>query len=300
MKTRIITTLPLALLAILTTTSCSQYNTQSDQIALEYNGHNIIPADKKFLACHEGGKQGFTGSGNDFIYLPTNQRSYDATGADGAERGAFTVVSDDNAELRVPISVTFYLKSDCDTLREFYETVGRKYGVGMDGNSTNAGWNRMLNFVIQPPLDVTLDRVAQKYDWRKIWNDEEVRVEFEQAIKESLPGQVKVRTNGQEFFERFEVLVQKPDPVDEGLKQAIVAEQTGVAKANAALAEAGAQQAAAEAQVAVAKAQAEARQAEIAGFGSADDYNKNKAVDKGLNPWQPSYGGAPVVQAPAN
>lgn len=294
MKRKFMTILA-ALFALVALVGCSQYNTQSDQVALEYNGHVLWPADKKFLACHEGGKQEFTGSGNDFVYLPTNQRSYDATGAEGSERGPFTVVSDDNAELRVPISVTFYLKSDCDNLREFYETVGRKYGVGMEGNETNAGWARMLDFVIQPPLDVTLDRVAQKYDWREIWNNEEIRVEFEQAIKESLPNQVKQRTNGKEFFTNFNVLVQKPDPVDEGLKQAIVAEQKGVAEANAALAKANADKAAADAQVFVAEAQARARAAEITGYGSPDDYNKARAIEKGLNPYQPSYGQA-IVQ----
>lgn len=279
---------------VLLLTGCSSVSTATDQVALEYNGYNIIPADKSFEACHEGGKQTYSGPGNEFIYFPVNQRSFDATGSSSSERGPFTVVSDDNAELRVPVSVTFNLKSDCTALREFYEKIGRKYDAGMTDGRTNQGWRNMLDFVIGQPLDVTLDRVAQQYDWRKIWNDEAVRVELENAVRESLPTQVKNRAGG-DYFENFAVLVQKPDPVSEDLKNAIVAEQSGVAKANASEAEAVAQVRAAEAQVAVAEAQARARQAEIAGYGSAEAYNEARMIEKGLNPRQPTYGSA-IIQ----
>lgn len=275
-------------------TSCTSVSTATDQVALEYNGYNVIPADQSFEACHEGGKQSYSGPGNDFVYFPVNQRSFDATGSASSERGPFTVVSDDNAELRVPVSVTFNLKGDCRSLKEFYEKIGRKYDAGMTDGRTNQGWRNMLDFVIGQPLDVTLDRVAQQYDWRKIWNDEAVRVEFERAVRDSLPAQVKNRAGG-DYFENFAVLVQKPDPVSEDLKNAIVAEQSGVAKANAAEAEAVAQVRAAEAQVAVAEAQARARQAEIAGYGSAEAYNEARMIEKGLNPRQPTYGSA-IVQ----
>lgn len=278
--------------------SCSSVSTATDQVALEYNGYNVIPADQSFEGCHEGGKQSYSGPGNEFVYFPVNQRSFDATGSESSERGPFTVVSDDNAELKVPVSVTFNLTGDCDSLKEFYEKIGRKYDAGMEDGRTNAGWRNMLDFVIGQPLDVTLDRVAQQYDWRKIWNDEAVRVEFENAVRDSLPAQVKNRAGG-DYFENFAVLVQKPDPVSEDLKNAIVAEQSGVAKANAAESQAVAQVRAAQAQVAVAQAQAQARQAEIAGYGSAEAYNEAKMIERGLNPRQPSYGST-IVQEPAS
>lgn len=290
--------IPLIFILAIFATGCSTVDTAPDQVALHYKGGAF--SDQQFNACVPNGTRQFNGPGDIHIVFPTNQRSYDASGAEGAERGPFTVVSDDSAELSVPVSVTFTLKSDCETLRRFHETVANKYGAALNSDGTpTPGWNNMLHFIIGKPLDVTLDRISQGYDWRQIWNDEKVRVEYEQEINRALPGLVAERTGDEQFFDGFSALVQKPDPVDPALKAAIIEEQSTVADARAKEAAARAQKAVveaeaaaavakAEAEVAVSRATAEARKAEIAPYGSPDAYNKSRAVENGINPWQPT------------
>ena len=154
--------------------------------------------------------------------------------------------------------------------------------------------------MIGQPAEQTLISVAQKYPWREIWNDEKVRIEFQEALRNALPNVSKARTDGKEFFTNFQVTVMKPDPVDAGLKEAIIAEQKaiadaraaeakGVADANAARAKAEADKAAAQAQTELARQVALQKQAEISGYPSVDDYLKSKAIEAGQNPYQPSY-----------
>lgn len=150
-------------------------------------------------------------------------------------------------------------------------------------------------------MEQTLISIAQKYPWRDIWNDEKVRIEFQNALRDALPVASKARTDGNQYFANFQVTVMKPDPVDEGLKAAIIAEQKaiadaraaeakGVADANAAKAKADADVKTAYAQTELARQQALQKQAEIAGYPTVDDYLRNKLIENGGNPFQPTYG----------
>jgi hypothetical protein len=298
--------LPLLIaLALLGTVACSSVKTQADMVGLHYGGGPI--ENPSFKGCVEPGQKEYNGPGDIHFLFPTNQRSYDATGAAGSERGPFTVVSDDSAELNVPVSVTFTLKSDCETLQKFHEIVANKYGASLNEDGTaKAGWVNMLHFIIGKPLDVTLDRISQGYDWREIWNDESVRIEYQNAINEELPGLVQERTGDVQFFEDFTALVQKPDPVDDGLKAAIVAEQKAVAEARAQETAAGAQEAVARAEaevekakaegrIAAARADAESKRLQIEPWGDPETFAKAQASVNGVNPWQPTIlYGAPV------
>jgi len=280
---------------LLTVTGCSSVSTASDQVALHYEGGAV--SSKKFAGCVPASKKDYAGPGDTFYSYPTNQRIFDATGGEDSDGNVITVVSKDNVELAVPISVNFTLKTDCEILREFHQTIGNRYQAYMDGDKTSEGWNKMLRLVIQQPLDTTLDRIAQNYNWRDLYNKPEVKTAIEKQVNEQLSAIVSRQTNGKEFFDNFSALVQKPTPTNQALKDNIAAEQNNVASAQAAEAKARADKAAAEAQVAVARAQAESRKAEIAGYGTAEEYNKAKAIEKGLNPYQPSYGQA-IVEAP--
>src|SRR5690606_1425917 len=138
------------------------------------------------------------------------------------------------AELKVPVTVTFDLTTDCDRLMEFHREFGTKYqGWLNDDGTISDGWVNLLRYVIGQPLENTLVSIAQKYEWRQIWNDEAVRIEFQNALQDTLPKASKERTNGTEYFTNFRVTVMKPDPVDEGLKAAITREQQAVAEARA-------------------------------------------------------------------
>lgn len=288
----------IAALAGVTLTGCATANTGPDMIALHYTGGAV--SAKKFVDCLSPSERSGFDPGDGYYGYPVRQVSYDATGGSSAESDPFTVVSDDGAELYVPLTVTFRLKADCESLRKMHETVGSRYSAYYDANGQtsdeNAGWVNMLNFVIGKPLDATLDRVAQGYDWRQIWNDEKVRAEMEQTITESIDDLV-ARQAGGEFFQDFSVLVQKPDPVHEGLKRAIADEQSKVAQAQAQEAQARADKLRAEAQLAVSEAEAAKQRATIEGYmlrGMSEEqameaYLREQAIQNGLNPWQPTY-----------
>lgn len=228
---------------------------------------------------------------SDAYKYPSRQISWDATGVEGAEAYPTLVVSNAEApaELRVPYIVTMDLTTDCDQLKEFHREFGTKY---------KDDWNGLVRYVIGVPAEQTVISVAQGYTWRQIWNDEDARIAFQNALKERLPEASKARTNGKEYFRNFQVTVLKPDPVDQQLKDAIAAEQNAVAQARAAeskgVADAAAKEAAAEAEVKAAVAQTEVarqqaiqRRAEIAGYPSVEDYLKAKLIEGGGNPYQP-------------
>jgi len=272
--------------------------------AVKVDDYFLIPTDPKVEGCISPETSEFNPPGGFKVYLyPSRQISWDALDRPDAEAPATLVVSNATApaELKVPVSVTFDLTSDCDKLKEFHREFGTKYSGWLNSDGTvSAGWKNLLNYVVGQPLENTLVSVAQKYTWRQIWNDEAVRVEFQNALRETLPQATRARTNGQEYFSNFAVTVMKPDPVDPGLKEAIVAEQQAIAQANAArakgVADADAAKAKADADVIAARAQTELAQqqalqkrAEIAGFPSVEDFLKAKAIEAGQNPYQPTY-----------
>lgn len=274
----------------LTATGCAT-SMPAGQIGVVVDGYAMIPTDPKIIGCISP-ETSQTQITNDVYRYPARQISWDATGAEGSERAPYKVTSNIKAptEVSVPVVVTFDLTTDCDMLANFHRNFGTKYSgwLNEDG-STSPGWRDLLNYVIGQPLEQTLLPIAQKYTWQEIWNDEKIRVEFQQAVLTQLPVAAKARTNGEEFFDNFQVTVLKPEPTDPGLKSAIVKEQQGIAEANAKKAAAEADIAAAEAQTRQAQQEALKRQAEIAGYPSVDAYLQAQAIQEGLNPWQPTY-----------
>ncbi len=274
------------------------------QTAVKVDDYLVIPTDPKVEGCINPETSEFNPPGGFKVFrYPSRQISWDATGGPDAEAPATIVVSNASApaELRVPVVITFDLTTDCAMLMDFHRDFGTKYQGWLDDNGqVTTGWVNLLRYVVAQPAEQVLISVAQKYPWREIWNDEKVRIEFQNALRDALPGASKARTDGREFFTNFQVTVMKPDPVDDGLKEAIIAEQKaiadaraaeakGVADANAARAKAEADRAAAQAQTELARQQALQKQAEIAGYPSADDYLKAKAIENGQNPYQPTY-----------
>lgn len=279
-------------------TGCSSASTGSDLKAVHYSGGAF--SAKKYQDCLDPSTRTGFHPGDKYYAYPARQISYDATGGDAAERGRFISVSSDNAELYIPVTVTFNLVSDCDTLRAFHEAIGTRFSAWFDpdGRSSDYGqeWVDLLNFVIGKPLDQTLDRIVQRYPWREVWNDPDVKTILENEVTSNIETLVN-RQAGGDFFENFNVLVLKPDPVDENLVAAIADEQAGVAKAHAAEEKAKADEIAAEAQEKLAVAQAKIKAAEISGYGDIEAYLKAQCIQAGCNPFQPTYlvgGSAPV------
>jgi SPFH domain / Band 7 family len=281
---------------------CSYASVGAGEQAVVVDGYWMIPTDPAVKGCikPENSQNEIT---NEAYRYPARQISWDATGDPGSERGPYVVVSNAKApaDMNVPVVVTFDLTSDCEKLKQFHRDFGTKYNGWLNGDGTvSAGWVELLNYVIGQPLQDTLNGVAQKYTWQQIWNDEQARAEFRNALLTSLPNASKARTNGVDFFTNFQVTVLKPTPVNPELKAAIEREQAaiqnaqatqaqGVAEANAKKAKAEADLAAAVAETRVSEQEALKRAAEVKGYPTVEDYLRAEAIRQGLNPWQPTY-----------
>jgi hypothetical protein len=304
-RTRVAVALPVTALSVLALSGCSTVSTESDQVALAYNKGSF--SSKTFDKCVNASTREVDGPSDQHFVYPTSQRVYDATGREGADAAPFTAVSKDNAELHVPATITFTLNTSCaeitvdgkkypgGILQLFHERLGNRYSAYWNSDSEGdagsdgapAGWVSLLNFAIGQPLDTSLDRVTQGYEWRKLWNDPATKTAVEKQVSEQIQALVDQQTGapaGEHFFTGFRVLMQKPDPTNENLKKAVASEQAAVAEANSAKAKADADKAAAEAQIAVARARAEATKAEVAALGP-DAWIKKYGIDKGISPW---------------
>ena len=283
----------LVVLATLALSACNNYSTPPDQQAIHEAGGPFT--DQALKNCIPPSKKGYDGVSETHYYYPVSQRSFDATGGSGAEAQPFTVVSKDNAEMTWPMTVTFTLTRNCDQLKTFHIRLGNRFTAYMDGNQTRPGWTEMLNFVIGKPADTLLDRVAQQYNWRDLYNDPETKAAAENEVESRLAGMVAQQAGGQ-FFTFDNVLLLKPTPVDPSLTAAINQEQAAVARANAQEAQADAEVESAKAQTQVAEERAKQKQAEISAYQlpgmtpeeAVKAYNEAQALEKGMNPYQPN------------
>jgi hypothetical protein len=188
--------------------------------------------------------------------------------------------------------------TDCRTLKAWYNEHGQRYGASLtDDGAITAGWDLALRKLVADPLDAQLDRIVQRYPWRQVWNDPSIKAEIEKQVSDQMETLVDRQARGH-YFEGFTVLVKKPSPIDTALVDAINESQKQLAVSEQAIARARADVTRADAEVKVARAQAAKRRAEIEGYGSTEAYLKALAVEKGLNPWQPTTSGIIANQEP--
>jgi hypothetical protein len=293
--------------------ACATASNPSDLVAVHYKGGAM--SAKEYQDCLQPSERSGFDPGDMYAAYPARQISFDATGGAGAEAEPPKVVSKDKGEVSVPYTVTLFLKTDCDTLRKFHETIGTRFGAFLNvadasGDVTSKdmpdGWVESLNFVIGKPFDAALDRAAQSFTWNELWVDPVAKQALDDAITENAQKLISEQAGG-EFFTDVQVLVQKPDP-DPDLKAAVLDTQQRLetirADKAAALADAGKQRAQANADAktataAIKKARAEAisRRLEVKGYGGIDGFLKAQCIEKNpdCNPWQPTfiYGGTP-------
>jgi hypothetical protein len=303
--------------AALSLSSCAYKAAASGVQGVVQNGGWTNMTDKTLIDCIKPMET--KNELNRTVYwYPAHQISWTATNEPGNERGPYDVLSaapkpndPDPAraaaattaiggvgtDMLVPLTVSFDLTQDCDLLKQFHQHIGTKYNGWLkdeDGGETD-GWKQLLTYVISQPLQNTLNNVSQGYTWQQIWNDESVRREFTDAITRELPQASKERTEGVAYFKNFQVSVYKPTPASAKLKDVIEQQQANVQQALSDQARAEAQLNTARAETATALAEAAKQQAIINGYGNIDDYNRAMAIQKGLNPFQPTY----VVPQPA-
>jgi hypothetical protein len=281
----------LLVLAAVPAMAVTSVSTAPDQVALSYNSGPL--QSKKFDACIGTSTRAFDGPFDKHFSYPSSQRNFNFSGGAGADSDPITIVSRDGIEMTVGGVANFLLNTDCKTLQKFHELIGNRYRAYMDGDESSDGWRTMLGVYLGKPLDTAMDRAAQKYSWRELYNSPEVKAAWEKEVVEQLPILVDRQTDGEEdFFQNFALTISKPEP-PQSLKDAVTAEQTQVAQARAAEAKAAADRLAAQAQIAVQRAEA-AKIAERIRVLGIDGYLRSLAIERGLNPYQPSYGNAVV------
>jgi regulator of protease activity HflC (stomatin/prohibitin superfamily) len=261
----------LGLVLLITLIAFRGYSVPSDMVAVRV-GAGPFEASKIKGDCINPSTRGFF-TNDDYLYFPTSEREWDATGQKGADGKPFKSVTHDNVEMAIPVTVRFTLITDCDTLKEFVIRYARRYHVEFKNDGTyNDEWITVLRKLVADPADATLDRIVQDYDWRKVWNDPATKVEIEQRLDDALTSDTSlmIQTAKGEFFDGISVLVGKPEPTNPALAEAVAAEQTQVAQAQAAEAQAKADKARAEAETAVAIAEAAKQAAVISGYGSVE------------------------------
>ena len=292
-------------------TGCIGPRPEQQTIALQFEGGAIIPTAQKFIRCVPGGQRGDWDSGGHTYTYPGDQRVVDFTEGNGHDRDPVHVLSKDGVELAVPGQLQYFLNTDCgkgdgeeaSPIVQFHLNLGRRYDASFnDGpNKIPDGWREVQRLYIETPLETAMDRAAQNYAWRDLVFNPQTKAQWEKDVFDALPGLINRTTPGEvEFYNRFQPLIGVPSLVGEAgqrAQQALVEGQRLVAEAQAKEAQAKAEEAAARAQIAVARANAEAKRQEIAPYGNVQEYNRSKCIDKGCNPYQPTYiygGGAPA------
>lgn len=242
-----------------------------------------------FKGCIAPGTKDNSPTNDKYVAYPTSGRDYDAGVTKNGDSGPITVVSRDNAEMAIPIRLTWDFTTNCKDIEKFYKLYNR-YGANLnDDGSTTKGWNTVMQKVIGATLDTTLDEVAKNYTWRDLYNNAAAQNALQATLSDRIQSQVNEVAKG-EFFTNIRVAtMQKPYPTNENLKNAVAEEQAAVASAQSAEAKARAQKAQAEAETATAQAEAAKRRAEISGYGSFENYARYQAIQQGLNPYQPTY-----------
>ena len=297
----------LASVSCVALTGCIGPTPEQQTVSLQYEGGRFVRTAPDFSRCVIGGQRGdYDFGGTDFTY-PANQRVVDFTGGTGSDRGPITIVSKDGIEMSVGGSLQYQLNTDCGgqggVIRQFHEELGRRYAASFEQGpeSIPSGWREIQRLYLETPLETAMDRAAQNYNWLDLYKNPGTKVAWENDVRRALPNEVNRSTPGEaEFYLSLEPRIGAPTPAGErgnAVKAAITAGEQRIAEAKAREAEAKANEAAARAQIAVARAQAEARRQEIAGYGTARAYNEAKAIDRGINPYQPSYGGQPLPPA---
>jgi hypothetical protein len=283
--------------------ACSVGATYTDpsMVALRYAGGPTEGG--KFKECVEPGTKQI--SNDSYFNYPTTQREdvWDADNANGhgsnsADHVDLQVSDKDGNVAYLKVKVSFYLNTDCDVLREFHEKIGRTRHAYFDSDGKYGdGWIWSMDNYISSAATERAKAAAIKYSVEDMWLKPDVRDAMAKSIQESIQKSVDDGMEGDEqFYKDFNVRVfgASPDPEFTALYKERKAAQV---KADTAEANKKAKIAEAQADAAVAQEQAKIRRAEIDGYGDVNAYIKAQMVQKGLNPYQPTYGG--TVAAPA-
>ena len=229
--------------AVLSTAACGRPAPNGDEVTLIYNKGPF--QETAFQECVEPNKTGWAGP-NDLTYTYTaGQITYDFTGEKGAESQPLKFVSSDNQEMAVTGVMTFDLNTDCETLQNFNDNIGRRKEMYNEDGKVGKGWISGLQTYTGQPLQRALQDAGQKYGWELLRGDGATRAAFEADVAKALPGLVAGATEDDAFFVNFKVTINKPVPTNGGL----IEQLNQKAAADARLATIAAQKAAQDAEI---------------------------------------------------
>lgn len=307
--TRNLTVLGLATAALAACTS-----TSATEVAVHYAGGPL--SSKSPEGCVEKSSRDYSVF-DTYRRYPLGQVVYDFTGKDGADAEPIEVVSKDNQTLTIPGQITMFLNTRCDVLQSFDVNVGgprSAYLVEKDGEYVKSdGWRNVLALYQGRAADATLDRVAKRYTRDELFSDPTIKDVLNKEVNEQIAKlvnqQMGVSAKGP-YFVNYSASMGQPDP-GQDYRNILTQQQNVIAEGKRAQAEAeskaSAAEAAARAQVAqkqaerkVAEEEAKIQRARISAYGNVRNYLENKALDKGLNLHQPSYGTAPTPVVPVD
>jgi regulator of protease activity HflC (stomatin/prohibitin superfamily) len=294
-----------AIFAALFMTGCS-VAANSDEVYVHKGGGVWEAADPK--GCITPASREFQKPGDAYYAYPANQRDYNFTGGDKTDGPPFSVVSKDGQTLTVVGTLFFTLNPNCDVLQRFHDKIGNRKGAyfteGME--NTPEGWLEVLNLYMRPALDSTLDRVAKQYTWSQLYSDPSIKDELNAAVNDKVRQLINQQFEGNdEYFINFSAQILQPQAAADlvalakdqeiNTRQAANAEVKARADAKALEVKANAQVAQKEAELRVAQKEAQIKAAEINAYGGVKNWLDAKAIEKGLNPWQPMYSGGAII-----
>jgi hypothetical protein len=288
----------LALMTLLA--GCTQHFTDPSMVSVRYSGG--VSEGGAFVECVEPGVKQVS---NDTYYnYPTTQRE-DVWDSARFNAGDVAGSSADQASLRVTdktgnavdlkLKAVFRLETECKTLQEFHEKIGRTREAWFDEESKyGAGWLWVMNNYISSAVEQQASNFAVDYTVEELWLKPDVREALSKDIEKTIQKAVNDLTEGEtQFFEIGDVAILAAEP-DKEFQKLYQDRKNSQVKAETAEANKSAQLIEAQAKAEVAREQAKAREAEIAGYGGPDAYLRWLAINEGMNPYQPSYGTAPT------
>jgi hypothetical protein len=252
-------------------------------------------SNTEFEECVAPGTTAWAGPFDEVYTYTAGQITFDFTGAADAESGPLKFISKDNQEMEATGVVTFDLNTDCKTLQNFHENIGRRKNMYNDGDVNGAGWVPGLQTYVGQPLLRALQDAGQQYGWDLLRGDGATRAAFEKAVADALPGLVAGATKDDAFFTNFKVTVNKPQPTNPGLVEQV--NQRSAAEARIATIEA--QRLAQEAEIGQIQQLVQAFGGDWAGYIAYRSQVACEQQKPGCLPFFPLPAGAPVsVPAP--
>jgi hypothetical protein len=233
-KTRIIGALGGVLLTV-SLSACASIETAPDEVAIRYNGGAVMAEAETFANCVAPGSQeyGSAGDHTEYVY-PAGQRTLKFSNDPGSDAPPLKVSAPapgGGQPITMDVSglVTFTPNfQDCDALRKFHETIGRKYKAYLgsdDAAPQTDGWAKMIGVYIKDPTDRAADNAALADNWVQLTSNADAKGRWEKRVADELigvpdangvmqPGLVEKLAGGK-FFTINTVLLQRPDlPVD--------------------------------------------------------------------------------------